>query len=227
MTNPSTPDFNNYIVNSIATGVITAWSLTTDKGKSAGSSFSNEDPEAAQVADTYLGEWGSAPAGKWTKDPRPLQFLQELILNLDQERPDLPKQITRAEMLHRRQRIAAAGGMRDRSQPVATLQASIKNKVGEGTYSPTPNGQPYSLDIEVNWFHDKTIILSCEFPVTGTVIEDATDGGRRSVTKAVGLVDLYVVKGCEHRFEGRTAGRCYTIYTCSKCGHTYDIDSSD
>lgn len=32
---------------------------------------------------------------------------------------------------------------------------------------------------------------------------------------------------CKHEFKGRTAGRCYTIYTCVHCNYTYDIDSSD
>ena len=33
--------------------------------------------------------------------------------------------------------------------------------------------------------------------------------------------------GCHHEYVGRNAGRCYTIYTCKKCGSSYDIDSSD
>lgn len=32
---------------------------------------------------------------------------------------------------------------------------------------------------------------------------------------------------CKHEYEGRNAGRCYTIYTCKHCGDKYDIDSSD
>lgn len=32
---------------------------------------------------------------------------------------------------------------------------------------------------------------------------------------------------CTHHFLGRVAGRCYTVYTCDKCGSSYDIDSGD
>ena len=32
---------------------------------------------------------------------------------------------------------------------------------------------------------------------------------------------------CDHRFGSKNIGRCLTLYTCSKCGHSYEIDSSD
>jgi hypothetical protein len=32
---------------------------------------------------------------------------------------------------------------------------------------------------------------------------------------------------CVHEYTGRNAGRCYTIYTCKHCNHSYDIDSGD
>jgi transcription elongation factor Elf1 len=32
---------------------------------------------------------------------------------------------------------------------------------------------------------------------------------------------------CTHEYQGRDAGRCYTIYTCLHCGDSYDIDSGD
>lgn len=32
-------------------------------------------------------------------------------------------------------------------------------------------------------------------------------------------------EGCLHKFAGRNAGNCYTIYTCKFCGQSYDIDS--
>lgn len=32
---------------------------------------------------------------------------------------------------------------------------------------------------------------------------------------------------CTHKYVGRNAGRCLTRYTCSECGDTFDIDSSD
>lgn len=33
--------------------------------------------------------------------------------------------------------------------------------------------------------------------------------------------------GCNHEYVGRNAGRCYTVYTCKKCGSSFDIDSGD
>ena len=33
--------------------------------------------------------------------------------------------------------------------------------------------------------------------------------------------------GCKHTYVGRSAGRCLTTYTCTKCNSSYDIDSSD
>lgn len=66
--------------------------------------------------------------------------------------------------------------------------------------------------------------------------DEATDtlpcnncGGQRMELKATGLtsIDPATGLGCLHAYEGRNGGNCYTIYTCSKCGDRYDIDSSD
>ena len=32
---------------------------------------------------------------------------------------------------------------------------------------------------------------------------------------------------CHHEYVSTNAGRCYTIYTCKHCSHSYDIDSGD
>lgn len=32
---------------------------------------------------------------------------------------------------------------------------------------------------------------------------------------------------CVHKYVGRNAGRCYTIYTCTECGMSFGIDSGD
>lgn len=32
---------------------------------------------------------------------------------------------------------------------------------------------------------------------------------------------------CVHEYDSREAGRCYTIYTCKHCKHSFDIDSGD
>lgn len=53
-------------------------------------------------------------------------------------------------------------------------------------------------------------------------------GGQTMFGKAVGYtkLDPETGMGCRHKYVGRKAGRCYTIYTC-KCGSSYDIDSGD
>jgi rubredoxin len=47
------------------------------------------------------------------------------------------------------------------------------------------------------------------------------------VPQGVVPVDPGTGLGCVHSYVERNAGRCYTINTCSKCGHQYDIDSGD
>lgn len=54
-------------------------------------------------------------------------------------------------------------------------------------------------------------------------------GGQTMSGKALGYskIDPNTGLGCEHTVTGRNAGRCYHIYTCTKCGFSYDIDSGD
>ena len=56
-------------------------------------------------------------------------------------------------------------------------------------------------------------------------------GGQTMSMRATGAVRVDPTdpegRGCKHEYQGRNAGRCYTIYTCRKCGDQYDIDSSD
>jgi hypothetical protein len=54
-------------------------------------------------------------------------------------------------------------------------------------------------------------------------------GGQTMYGKPLGYtkIDPETGLGCEHKYIGRDAGRCYTIYTCRKCGSHYDIDSGD
>lgn len=54
-------------------------------------------------------------------------------------------------------------------------------------------------------------------------------GGQTMNGKPLGYtkIDPNTGLGCLHTFIGRNAGRCYTIYTCTKCGYHYDIDSGD
>ncbi len=33
--------------------------------------------------------------------------------------------------------------------------------------------------------------------------------------------------GCVHKYETQNLGRCWNRYTCKKCGHSYESDSSD
>ena len=44
--------------------------------------------------------------------------------------------------------------------------------------------------------------------------------GRVFVDPATGL-------GCLHNYRGEKVGNCYHVYTCTKCGDRYDIDSGD
>jgi hypothetical protein len=54
-------------------------------------------------------------------------------------------------------------------------------------------------------------------------------GGQTMSCKALGYtkIDPATGKGCIHHVTERLAGRCYHIYTCTKCKFSYDIDSSD
>lgn len=47
-----------------------------------------------------------------------------------------------------------------------------------------------------------------------------TASGKTRVDPATGL-------GCMHEYRHQSGGRCYHIYTCTKCGDRYDIDSGD
>ena len=54
-------------------------------------------------------------------------------------------------------------------------------------------------------------------------------GGQTMGGKAMGYtkIDPKTGLGCKHYFTGRTIGRCYNRYTCTKCDSQYDIDSGD
>lgn len=53
-------------------------------------------------------------------------------------------------------------------------------------------------------------------------------GGQYMFGKPTGEVNLRADgTPCVHEYEGRNAGRCYTIYTCKHCDDNYAIDSSD
>lgn len=54
-------------------------------------------------------------------------------------------------------------------------------------------------------------------------------GGQTMGLNPTGLVpiDPSTGRGCVHHFEGRQAGNCYHVYTCTKCKYRYDIDSGD
>lgn len=54
-------------------------------------------------------------------------------------------------------------------------------------------------------------------------------GGQTMSGKALGhtKIDPATGLGCKHTYTERSGGRCYHIYTCTKCGYSYDIDSGD
>jgi len=39
-------------------------------------------------------------------------------------------------------------------------------------------------------------------------------------------VEYFTWKSCDHDFTGKTIGNCLRLYTCTKCGESYEIDSS-
>ncbi len=107
----------------------------------------------------------------------------------------------------------------------------IALKPGDTTWYPIPKGNDVcpccngtgigkaltEIDLKYSWNKGKTHFscLNC--------------GAQTMNGKALGYtkIDPVTGKGCHHVFLGRNAGRCYTIYTCAKCNHTYDIDSGD
>ncbi len=53
-------------------------------------------------------------------------------------------------------------------------------------------------------------------------------GGQTMSMKATGKVRLRPDgTPCTHKYHGRNAGRCYTVYDCEYCGDSYAIDSGD
>lgn len=54
-------------------------------------------------------------------------------------------------------------------------------------------------------------------------------GGQTMYGKAKGYtkIDHNTGEGCLHTFRGEKRGNCYHVYTCTKCGSSYDIDSGD
>ena len=72
-------------------------------------------------------------------------------------------------------------------------------------------------DKQYSWNKDKThyACINC--------------GGQTMSGKAMGhtKIDPSTGLGCDHTFQGRNAGRCYHVYTCTKCRISYDIDSGD
>lgn len=54
-------------------------------------------------------------------------------------------------------------------------------------------------------------------------------GGQTMFGRALGYTKIDPATGlsCVHHFVGRSAGNCYTVYTCTKCSSSFDIDSGD
>jgi len=53
-------------------------------------------------------------------------------------------------------------------------------------------------------------------------------GGQTMYGRATGQVPLNKEgQPCKHKYTSRTIGRCLTEYTCTECGHRYEIDSGD
>lgn len=54
-------------------------------------------------------------------------------------------------------------------------------------------------------------------------------GGQTMSNRGTGRtrVDPATGAGCLHSYRHQRGGNCYHIYTCTKCGDRYDIDSGD
>lgn len=53
-------------------------------------------------------------------------------------------------------------------------------------------------------------------------------GGQTMYGRPTGQVPLNLLgEPCKHVYISRTVGRCLTEYTCTECGHRYQIDSGD
>lgn len=220
MTSPSAPesipgDPNNYIVDCLLTQPITRWYLSDDK-----ETINQYSPAAASE------KLKSFYDDRIKVDVQ--TFIRNLISKIGTEAYDAPQKIqrhTRASFLHLKSQIEQAAGMSSR-YILATLRFTITNRV-VGSFT-SPEGQPYLVPVTVEFYHDKSILLSAEFPLLTQIRVPGKDGTVRILRVADGeLIDLYVSQNCDHNFVGKSAGRCYTIYTCTSCGHRYDIDSSD
>ncbi len=77
----------------------------------------------------------------------------------------------------------------------------------------------------------KSLLATC--PVCKGSKQDAlghpcTNCGGQTMGSATGLVTRRPDgTPCVHEYTSRDAGRCLTQYTCTHCGHFYDIDSGD
>lgn len=102
---------------------------------------------------------------------------------------------------------------------------------------PLPNMKPIT---EVDfWNYRSTHSFAAEvwnqlyidgLPVTGLlyfVIGDFHGPGGFAVITSRDKVEYYKWIACEHDFVYDYAGRCLTNYTCTKCGHKFQVDSSD
>ena len=55
--------------------------------------------------------------------------------------------------------------------------------------------------------------------------ESMTNGGF-AVLRFEKRIDHYSWMTCDHSFSRRSVGNCLHLYTCSKCGASYEVDSS-
>ncbi len=73
-----------------------------------------------------------------------------------------------------------------------------------------------AAELKYSWNKDKTH-------------RDCTNcGGQTMYGRATGQVPLNKEgQPCKHKYTSLTIGRCLTEYTCTDCGHRYEIDSGD
>lgn len=125
----------------------------------------------------------------------------------------------------------------------AKYQAALHEVVGS-KYNiswPLPNLRPssgeefwrwrvsYAFDIEV-WTQPRKIDDGWAHIMLYFMANGPMAGGGFAVVVQYSpnrTVTYYEWGKCEHKYTGKTIDNCLNRYTCSKCGNSYDVDSSD
>lgn len=72
------------------------------------------------------------------------------------------------------------------------------------------------------WFHPVVYFVGQGDLIGGGFVVKCFYSGQKA-----GQQEFFRWSECDHVFGHESGGNCYHIYTCSKCGGRYDVDSSD